>query len=256
MIPENEVIPLKKWFAAVLLAALVLTGCGPKQPEAHEAQLFAMDTLMSLRIWGDEALVTQTEDTLRSLEALFSATAEDSDIARLNRDGTAELQPQTAELLQQALDCAARTGGAFDPTVYPLVCLWGFPSGEYHIPTEAELTGALAHTGAQHLQLDGTAAILDMGCSVDLGGIAKGYAAERCAHQLEETGAQAAMLSLGGNVQTVGSKPDGTAWQVGIADPNDPSSAIAVVRFTGSKALVTSGDYQRYFEQDLSLIHI
>ena len=155
MIPENEVIPLKKWFAAVLLAALVLTGCGPKQPEAHEAQLFAMDTLMSLRIWGDEALVTQTEDTLRSLEALLSATAEDSDIARLNRDGTAELQPQTADLLQQALDCAARTGGAFDPTVYPLVCLWGFPSGKYHVPTEAELTGALAHTGAQHLQLDG-----------------------------------------------------------------------------------------------------
>ena len=140
---------MRKWFAAVLLAALVLTGCGPKQPEAHEAQLFAMDTLMSLRIWGDEALVTQTEDTLRSLEALLSATAEDSDIARLNRDGTAELQPQTADLLQQALDCAARTGGAFDPTVYPLVCLWGFPSGEYHIPTEAELTGALAHTGAQ-----------------------------------------------------------------------------------------------------------
>lgn len=211
MIPENEVIPLKKWFAAVLLAALVLTGCGPKQPEAHEAQLFAMDTLMSLRIWGDEALVTQTEDTLRSLEALLSATAEDSDIARLNRDGTAELQPQTADLLQQALDCAARTGGAFDPTVYPLVCLWGFPSGEYHIPTEAELTGALAHTGPQHLQLDGAAAALDAGCSVDLGGIAKGYAAEQCAHQLEDAGAQAAMLSLGGNVQTVGSKPDGMA---------------------------------------------
>ncbi|MFR8914988.1 MAG: FAD:protein FMN transferase, partial [Oscillospiraceae bacterium] len=167
---------MKKWFAAVLLAALVLTGCGPKQPEAHEAQLFAMDTLMSLRIWGDEALVTQTEDTLRSLEALLSATAEDSDIARLNRDGTAELQPQTADLLQQALDCAARTGGAFDPTVYPLVCLWGFPSGKYHVPTEAELTGALAHTGAQHLQLDGAAAALDTGCSVDLGGIAKGYA--------------------------------------------------------------------------------
>ena len=149
---------MKKWFAAVLLAALILTGCGQTQPKAHEAQLFAMDTLMSLRIWGDEALVTQTEDTLRSLEALLSATAEDSDIARLNRDGTAELQPQTADLLQQALDCAARTGGAFDPTVYPLVCLWGFPSGKYHVPTEAELTGALAHTGPQHLQLDGAAA--------------------------------------------------------------------------------------------------
>lgn len=140
---------MKKWFAAVLLAALVLTGCGPKQPEAHEAQLFAMDTLMSLRIWGDEVLVTQTEDTLRSLEALLSATSEDSDIARLNRDGTAELQPQTADLLQQALDCATRTGGAFDPTVYPLVCLWGFPSGKYHVPTEAELTrSARAHRPA------------------------------------------------------------------------------------------------------------
>ena len=130
MIPENEVIPLKKWFAAVLLAALVLTGCGPKQPEAHEAQLFAMDTLMSLRIWGDEALVTQTEDTLRSLEALLSATAEDSDIARLNRDGTAELQPQTADLLQPALDSTARTGGAIDPTDSPQDSLRRIPTGD------------------------------------------------------------------------------------------------------------------------------
>ena len=248
MIPENEVIPLKKWFAAVLLAALVLTGCGPKQPEAHEAQLFAMDTLMSLRIWGDEVLVTQTEDTLRSLEALLSATAEDSDIARLNRDGTAELQPQTADLLQQALDCATRTGGAFDPTVYPLVCLWGFPSGKYHVPTEAELTGALAHTGPQHLQLDGAAAALDAGCSVDLGGIAKGYAAEQCAHQLEDAGAQAAMLSLGGNVQTVGSKPDGTAWTVAIENP-DGGAYLGTVQIT-DQCVVTSGGYQRYFEQD------
>lgn len=129
MIPENEVIPLKKWFAAVLLAALVLTGCGPKQPEAHEAQLFAMDTLMSLRIWGEEALVTQTEDTLRSLEALLSATAEDSDIARLNRDGTAELQPQTADLLQQALDCATRTAEPLTRQSIPLSASGASPPG-------------------------------------------------------------------------------------------------------------------------------
>ena len=248
MIPENEVIPMKKWFAAVLLAALVLTGCGPKQPEAHEAQLFAMDTLMSLRIWGDEALVTQTEDTLRSLEALLSATAEDSDIARLNRDGTAELQPQTADLLQQALDCAARTGGAFDPPVYPLVCLWGFPSGEYHIPTEAELTGALAHTGPQHLQLDGAAAALDAGCSVDLGGIAKGYAGQQAAELLREKGVTSALLNLGGNVQTIGSKPDGGAWQIAVKNPHSKEPMMVVsVR---DKAVVTSGGYERYFEQD------
>ena len=160
--------------------------------------------------------------------------------------GTAELQPQTADLLQQALDCAARTGGAFDPTVYPLVCLWGFPSGEYHIPTEAELTGALAHTGAQHLQLDGAAAALDAGCSVDLGGIAKGYAAEQCAHQLEETGAQAAMLSLGGNVQTLGLKPDGSKWTVAIQDPNNTSSYVGVIN-VGETAVITSGSYQRNF---------
>ena len=240
---------MKKWFAAVLLAALVLTGCGPKQPEAHEAQLFAMDTLMSLRIWGDEVLVTQTEDTLRSLEALLSATAEDSDIARLNRDGTAELQPQTADLLQQALDCATRTGGAFDPTVYPLVCLWGFPSGKYHVPTEAELAGALAHTGPQHLQLDGAAAALDAGCSVDLGGIAKGYAAGRVRAILQEAGVTSAIVSLGGNVAAVGKKPDGSAWTVGLQDPDRPESYFGTVSIEAA-CVVTSGAYQRYFEEN------
>ena len=249
MIPENEVIPLKKWFAAVLLAALVLTGCGPKQPEAHEAQLFAMDTLMSLRIWGDEALVTQTEDTLRSLEALLSATAEDSDIARLNRDGTAELQPQTADLLQQALDCAARTGGAFDPTVYPLVCLWGFPSGKYHVPTEAELTGALAHTGAQHLQLDGAAAALDAGCSVDLGGIAKGYAGDAVRTVLAEFGVTSAVIDLGGDVGLLGAKPDGSDWRVAVKDPADPSKFLGVLT-AADTFVVTSGIYERGFEEN------
>ena len=249
MIPENEVIPLKKWFAAVLLAALVLTGCGPKQPEAHEAQLFAMDTLMSLRIWGEEALVTQTEDTLRSLEALLSATAEDSDIARLNRDGTAELQPQTADLLQQALDCATRTGGAFDPTVYPLVCLWGFPSGKYHVPTEAELTGALAHTGAQHLQLDGAAAALDAGCSVDLGGIAKGYAGDAVRTVLAEFGVTSAVIDLGGDVGLLGAKPDGSDWRVAVKDPADPSEFLGVLT-AADTFVVTSGIYERGFEEN------
>lgn len=85
---------------------------------------------------------------------------------------------------------------------------------------------------------------------LDFGGIAKGYAAEKCAKLLEAAGIEAALLSLGGNLQTVGTKPDGSAWAVGIADPENPTQAIATLTFTGSLALVTSGGYQRYFEED------
>lgn len=251
MIPENEVIPLKKWFAAVLLAALVLTGCGPKQPEAHEAQLFAMDTLMSLRIWGDEVLVTQTEDTLRSLEALLSATAEDSDIAppEPGRHGGAA----AADRRPPAAGAGLRHAHGAEPLTrqsIPLSASGASPPGNIMSRRRPSWPGRL-RTPARSICSWTARRPPSMRAAASTSAASPRDMRQSSARiSWRRPGRRAAMLSLGGNVQTVGSKPDGTAWQVGIADPNDPSSAIAVVRFTGSKALVTSGDYQRYFEQD------
>ena len=154
------------------------------------------------------------------------------------------------QLLTAALSASERTGGAFDPTVYPLVKLWGFTDELRKVPSPDERAEALNHVGIQNVSLSGTTVTLAEGSMLDFGGIAKGYAAERCAELLAQAGVEAALLSLGGNVQTLGSKPDGTLWTVGIANPEAPSEAIAKLTFSGSKALVTSGGYQRYFEEN------
>lgn len=245
----------KRMLTAVLTVALTLSltacGGGVQQEMGETRTVYTMDTVMNLTAYGENAsaALDAAEETLRTLDAKLDRHDETSTVSALNRDGTVE-DAELAQLTDIAQTIGALSGGAFDPTVAPVMDAWDFTGDAPRVPSDEELSALLAHVGLEKLSVDGNTIALSDGAQLDLGGIAKGYAAEQCARQLEDAGAQAAMLSLGGNVQTVGSKPDGTAWQVGIADPDDPSSAIAVVRFTGSKALVTSGDYQRYFEQD------
>ena len=232
-------------FVLLLLAALLLGGCGAKVPAQKE--LFAMDTIFSLKVWGDEAALDAVSDELTRLDALLDATDAESAIGRLNAGET--IDGEAAALVRQAVAYSEATGGAFDPTVYPLVRLWGFTDETQRVPSDAEITAALANIGTNQVQLDETAVSLHPGAAIDLGGIAKGYAADRCVALLQQSDATA-LLSLGGNIQTYGAKPDGTPWTIGIADPQQPEQAVASVAVTGTKALVTSGGYQRYFEAD------
>lgn len=206
-----------------------------------------MDTVFSLKVWGDEAALDAVSDELTRLDALLDATDAESAIGRLNAGEP--LDGEAAMLVRQAVAYSEATGGAFDPTVYPLMRLWGFTDETQRVPSDAEITAALANIGTNQVQLDETAVSLHPGAAIDLGGIAKGYAADRCVALLQQSDA-AALLSLGGNIQTYGAKPDGTPWTIGIADPQQPEQAVASVAVTGTKALVTSGGYQRYFEAD------
>ena len=243
-------IALKRFLASVLLLALFLTGCRAQPPE--QTEFFTMDTLMNLKLWGDPdgKAAREVVQTINALASALSVTDAQSEIARLNETGSAALSEETAALLAAALELSRRTDGAFDPTVYPLVRLWGFTGETQAVPGSAELQRALAAVGTENVLQSGQNVTLRNGAMLDFGGIAKGYAAEKCAKLLEAAGIEAALLSLGGNVQTVGTKPDGSAWAVGIADPENPTQAIATLTFTGSLALVTSGGYQRYFEED------
>ena len=244
---------MKKVLSVLLLLCLLLTACSNDGPA--ETELFAMDTYMRIRVWGDDDPLNDAVDEIRRLEKLFSVTNETSEVYALNQNGTASLSGETAEILSQAVALSVRTGGAFDPTVYPLVSAWGFTSDTPQIPTREVLNALLPLVGTEHLSLTGSSAVLTGGAQVDLGGIAKGYTAQKCLEVLSQRGLQTAMLSLGGNVQTLGSKPDGTAWVIGIADPEEPSEAIATLTFTGSMAVVTSGGYQRYFDSDGTRYH-
>ena len=215
-----------------------------------ESDIFAMDTVIQLKVWGhdaDAAMKGMTEK-INILSSSLSVT--DGELYELNRSGCATLSEDAAALLTQAMDYSIKTNGAFDPTVFSAVSLWGFTTDKNHVPTEQERLQAAETIGVSHIHLDGNNVTLDEGTMLDFGGIAKGYASERCAELLQDRGVTAALLMLGGNVQTVGEKPDGSSWRIGIADPAAPEKAIAQLTFSGSLALVTSGSYQRYFEQD------
>lgn len=214
-----------------------------------------MDTVVTLEAYGDSAALDAAQAEILRLEQLFSIGEPQSDVARLNAQGTLTLSSETAALLAAAREISVASGRALDVTIGPVVRLWGWYDGSPTVPEAAELTAALALVDYERLRLEGLDAALEKpGMAVDLGGIAKGYAAGSAAKVLHDQGVTSALLNLGGNIRAVGAKPDGSPWIVGIADPQDPSSYCGTVEVTDC-AVVTSGDYQRYFTQDGQTYH-
>ena len=234
----------------IFLCLFLLSGCGATGDTAASTRyLTAMDTVMTLTAYGpnrDRALEEAVAEIQR-LDSLLSIGSDSSDISRLNREKTAVLSPDAASLLGSALDLARDTQGIFDPTVYPLVKLWGFYDKNYHVPSRQELSDALAKVNYREVSLgeDGQAS-LGPGQQIDLGGIGKGYTSQRVTELLRQAGITSAMVSLGGNIQCLGAKPDGNPWNIGIRDPFG-EELYAAVRVT-DKAVITSGGYERYFE--------
>ena len=238
-----------KRLLALALALLPLSGCAPAQP--LERTFFAMDTVMTLRLYqgGDEALLDAAQDRVAELEGLLSVTDENSEVYALNRDGAAAgLSPDTADLLRTALEMCGRTGGALDISTYPVLRAWGFTTGEYAVPSGEDISALLPLVDYTRVGLDGDAAFLPPGMEIDLGSVAKGYTGDQLSRLLRENGVASALLDLGGNIQAVGAKPDGSPWRVAIRDP-EGGGTVGVVSVT-DQAVITSGGYERYFEQD------
>lgn len=238
---------MKRAFA-LLLALLLPYGCAPAQP--LERTFFAMDTVMTLRLYegGDENTLDQAEARVRELEGLWSVTDGTSEISTLNHDGSAELSPETAELLGAALDMCRRTDGALDISTYPVLRAWGFTTGEYSVPGGEAIAALLPLVDYGRVALEAGAAALPPGMEIDLGSVAKGYTGDALAALLKQGGAASALLDLGGNIQAVGSKPDGSPWRVAIRNPAGEGN-VGVVEVV-DQAVVTSGGYERYFEED------
>lgn len=242
----------------LLLLSAAVCACAPAAQAPAERTLFVMDTYAQLAAYGAgaEDALQACADELYRLEELFSATREASDVSRLNAAGGAPVSvaADTAALLRRARELSALTGGAFDPTVYPLMRLWGF-GDDPAVPEDEAIAALLPLVDAERIELgaDGTAR-LPAGMGVDLGGIAKGYAADRLAALLRGAGVESALLTLGGNVYALGEKPDGTAWRIAVRDPADEQAYVGVVE-ARERAVITSGGYQRYFEQDGTRYH-
>lgn len=243
---------MKNWLSAALLsAAFLLTGCsGAPTQEPETATFFAMDTAMDFTVYGDAALLDEAETLIGSLEEQVSVTDEHSDIYAIDHTGSGSLSGNAAELMEQALELCRRTGGALDISVYPIVRAWGFTTGSYQVPDEGTIQSLLPLVDYTQIQYDAATGVVTLpeGMEIDLGSVAKGYAGQLAAQMLREHGVQSALLNLGGNVQTVGAKPDGSPWQIGIKDPQGEDAMM--VLSVEDQAVVTSGGYERYFEQD------
>ena len=243
---------MKNWLSAALLsAAFLLTGCsGAPAQEPETATFFAMDTAMDFTVYGDAALLDEAETLIGSLEEQVSVTDEHSNIYAIDHTGSGSLSGNAAELMAQALELCRRTGGALDISVYPIVRAWGFTTGSYQVPDEETIQSLLPLVDYTQIQYDAATGVVTLpeGMEIDLGSVAKGYAGQLAAQMLRNSGVESALLNLGGNVQTVGAKPDGSPWQIGIKDPKGEDAMM--VLSIADQAVVTSGGYERYFEQD------
>lgn len=243
---------MKKYFISAMLSALLfLTGCSAESsPEPVQGTFFAMDTVMDFTIYGESGLIDQSESLIASLESLVSVTDADSELYAINQTGSGTLTGKASSLMEQALEICRRTDGALDLSIYPIVRAWGFTTGSYQVPDEAEIQALLPLVDYRKIQYDAATGTVTLpeGMEIDLGSVAKGYAGQLAAQMLREHGVQSALLNLGGNVQTVGAKPDGSPWQIGIKDPQGEDAMM--VLSVEDQAVVTSGGYERYFEQD------
>ena len=243
---------MKNWLSAALLsAAFLLTGCsGAPAQEPESATFFAMDTAMDFTVYGDAALLDEAETLIGSLEEQVSVTDEHSDIYAIDHTGSGSLSGNAAELMAQALELCRRTNGELDLSVYPIVRAWGFTTGSYQVPDEETIQSLLPLVDYTQIQYDAATGVVTLpeGMEIDLGSVAKGYAGQLAAQMLRNSGVESALLNLGGNVQTVGAKPDGSPWQIGIKDPQGEDAMM--VLSVEDQAVVTSGGYERYFEQD------
>ena len=147
------------------------------------------------------------------------------------------------------MQVSEKTNGAFDITIYPLMELWGFTTKNYKVPQADELQETLKRVSYENVSLKDHELVLKNNAQIDFGGIAKGYTSSRVMQIFKEYGIEHGMVNLGGNVQTLGTKTDGTAWRVAIQSPQGGNQYLGILE-TSDQAVITSGGYERYFEEN------
>lgn len=245
--------------ALLLCLAMAFTLCGCSQ-EPVQRQVFAMDTVMTLTAYGKNADdgLDAAENIINSFDSMLDPDSESSTTYLINNaeGGNVIVQPQVAKMLNTALEVYNRSGGALDLSVYPIYLAWGgFKEETGRVPSHEELDELkqLLNFGDMTVTSftgeDNYSVCVPAGTQISFGSVAKGCAAEYAINVMREAGVESGLVSLGGNVQTLGLKPDGTKWTIGVEDPRDVGNYLGILS-VGETAVVTSGSYQRYFRSD------
>ena len=259
-------IKIPKAVLLTLTAIIIIsqTGCAGKTKEPVVRQSFYFDTVCSIAVYDmadmDEekanAAIDEAFQLCSRYESLLSRTREGTDIYRINnaQGSPVECDPETVEVIRKGLYYSEMSGGVFDITIGRVSDLWDFHAEEPEVPQEDELREACETVGWEKVQIEGnTVTLTDPRTHLDLGGIAKGFIADRVGENLEENGVTSAIISLGGNIACIGGKHgDGTetSFKIGIEKPYSEQSDIVGVVEAKDETVVTSGVYQRYFDAD------
>ena len=261
--------------------------------KSSSTTFFAMDTVIGLTVYGEDSEVSLKEsaDLIDRLDGVFSTERTDSEVYYLNNNGNAACSDELIEVIKMSQELSHETDGAFNIALYPLSDAWGFFSKNYRVPDDTEISELLLQTNPDNVEVlelparewsnavssgyaddEESGELLfgvrfkENGMKIDLGAIAKGYIADEVNELLtskDENALTGAMISLGGSISFIGSKPDGKPWRVGIQNPyGSQGDYIAVISIDGlsdngmsAMSVVTAGTYERYFEQDGNYYH-
>lgn len=252
---------MKKMVLAVCCCAALLGGCGDRYEAKsgltpYKEELFAMDTYMNLCAYGEQSqkAVEAASTEIQRLDELLSVTGESGDVYQLNQLGQRQVEADTLAVISRAVDVTKETDGLFDCTITPVMKLWGLRDGNFRVPSPEELAEQLAKVDGSKVRIEGNTVTLLDGVTVDLGAIAKGYTSQQIMEVYRENDVTSGIVSLGGNVQTLGRKLDGSLWRVALEDPRNPEDYFGILDVE-NKAVITSGGYQRNFTENGKLYH-
>lgn len=263
---------MKRNLLLLCALSLILMACNSQNtPEAEEipilyessnyenlsvkatSDLFLMDTTMNLTVYSHDeaegqAALENAAARLKELDFHFSPSNPDGELYALNHGNKRALSPDVRLQLEAGQAYYHQSGGLFNIALYPISQAWGFDRHEERIPDAAELEALRPSTDLSQLDYQPAQGKLSMpeGMALDFGALGKGYASDEVMKLFHGEGIQSAIVSLGGNVQCIGGRPDGSPFRVGVINPAQVDAMIAIVEiFKG--AIITSGDYQRYF---------
>ena len=250
---------------AVVLALSVLvglSGCG--EARMSQQMIYAMDTEMTLTAYGKnrDVGISQAVNVINSMNDMLDPHLETSMVYQLNHANgqSVVVSGQIASMINTAKAVYKQSKGALDLTVFPLLESWGFSNGKYYIPTEEEVSAGVLRLCFDQLTLDTfsslgsyTVTMPETG-GISFGAVAKGCAADYAIEAMRFAGVESGIISLGGNVKTLGLKPDGSLWNVAVTDPENTAAYLGVVE-VGETSVITSGTYQRYFVQNGKTYH-
>ncbi|HHY23233.1 MAG TPA: FAD:protein FMN transferase [Clostridiaceae bacterium] len=228
-----------------------------------ETEEFIMGTTITQRVYGSNAEIAVREviDRLKTIENKMTVKLPDSELNLLNKmagKGSVSLSQDTINVLKKAKEFSQLSHGAFDVTLGPVINAWGISTDKQRIPDDQEIRDLLLKVNYNDLIIDEKKQEAELereGQSVDLGGIAKGYAGDEATEIYKKHGIESAYINLGGNVVVLGNRPDGKPWKIGIQNPRDVNGKYIGIVEVSDKAVITSGDYQRYFEKNGERYH-